>query len=203
MLKKYNILIPPIDKNILDLTSFEAEAFFKWYINHIDQRVEYLQQKSKCKLDYTVDSCYKLWRWFLHNAEIIASSETQQTYICSQIKSLPYAIQRCILDESAKEFSLQTKYVLRDIGMYAGELLVKQSNKLYWSYHTDKELDSFANMPLVMGFFDTSFRPPFPMRFEPNHMIEVIASNLFDGSQKNEDLLALIEKWLKKVPDIT
>lgn len=42
MLKKYNILIPPIDKNILDLTSFEADAFFKWYINHIDQRVEYL-----------------------------------------------------------------------------------------------------------------------------------------------------------------
>lgn len=65
---------------------------------------------------------------------------------------------------------------------------------------TDVEKDSFANMPLVIGFVDNNFNPPFNMQFEPNHMLGVIASKLLDNNHQYTDLKMLVERWKKKVP---
>lgn len=37
----YSILIPPLKSEIKDLTEKEAEDYFRWYMEHIPERVEY------------------------------------------------------------------------------------------------------------------------------------------------------------------
>ena len=84
--------------------------------------------------------------------------------------------------------------------MYVGQVLVELSPKIIWTYHTDVKKDSFANIPLIAGFFDLNFSPPFPMQFEPTHMVSVVAANLFDNTQTKYDLFNLCSEWSKLIP---
>ncbi|MFQ9515911.1 MAG: hypothetical protein ACLRZ9_08780 [Eubacterium sp.] len=105
-------------------------------------------------------------------------------------------------DNKLEHFSIQTEYILRDIGMYIGEMFVTNYSQIYWTFYTEPKSDFFVNQPLLLGFVDKSFIPPYQMEFEPIHMVGVKAANLFDGTEKNTDLLNLYLQWEKFVPQI-
>lgn len=193
----YEILIPPISKPFNKFTEAEAKKFFEWYIAHIPQRIDYLEKKSDCRLDMTFESMIPLWRWFLKCAEIENTPRRKLNELKRLLKNNP--MKDIILEDEKTQFSLQTEYILRDIGMYVGQALVTASNTLYWDYHTDIEQDSFANIPLVSGFFEFEVEPPFPIQFEPVHMVGVAAANLFDGTQKETDIFDLCNLWMDHV----
>ncbi len=67
-----------------------------------------------------------------------------------QLKNQPKEMNEDVLNEQAKQFSLETEYIIRDIAMYFGEVYVKNNTSIKWGYHTDVKLDSFANMPLLL-----------------------------------------------------
>ena len=79
-------------------------------------------------------------------------------------------------------------------------MFVTNFSALRWDYHTDIKRDSFANMPQIFGFINTSYIPPFEEQFEPIHYTEMQASNIFDNTQNEEDLYNLCLLWTQWIP---
>ena len=44
----YDILIPPIEKAFSKMSHKEAEAYFRWYVAQIPERIAYLSHTSSC-----------------------------------------------------------------------------------------------------------------------------------------------------------
>lgn len=177
----------------------EAEEYFRWYVAKIDERVKYLEEFSSVTLNYSVESLENIWGWFLKNAEIEKTPDIKLYEIRRQIKGKSKEIADDIMREQAEQFSLQTEYIMRDIAMYFGEVCVKNNDSISWGYHTDIKRDSFANMPILVGFEDRDFSPPFKAYFELNFIIEGLANNIFDGDQKRSDLLDMYKKWQRMI----
>ena len=195
----YDILIPPINKPFEKFNSSEAESYFKWHMSQLDNRIKYLQDYAGIALNYSVDSLIDIWGWFLKNAEIEKTPKIKMNEIKRQLKGQPKEISEAVLKEQSEQFSLETEYILRDIAMYFGEVYVKNNSSISWGYHTDVKADSFANMPLLVGFEDREFDPPFKAIFEPLHMLHVQACNIFDNNQSDKDLLNLYKTWQRMV----
>lgn len=195
----YDILIPPLKKPFEKFTPKEAEDYFIWHKNQLKNRIEYLQNFSGVNLNYSINSLNDIWNWFLKNAKIEKTPAIKIKELKSQLKNQPREIVNDILSEQSKQFSLETEYIMRDIAMYFGELYIRNNPSISWGFHTDVKVDSFANMPLLIGFEDRDFTPPFKVHFEPVFMIRGLACNLFDGEQKKEDLLDLYNKWQRMV----
>lgn len=191
----YDILIPPLSKPFDMLSLEEATNYFEWYINCIPKRIEYLRRVSNLQLDFSSESLVPLWNWLLKHAEIENTPKARLKEFNSQIKAMPYDIANTVLKENETQFSLQTEYILRDIAMYFGEVCVKNNQAIYWGFHTDTEKDSFANMPILMGFLDRDFSPPFQAEFDPTFTVRCIACNIFDGDATKQDLKYMYDKW--------
>ena len=195
----YNILIPPLNKPFRKFTQKEAENYFIWHKSQLKPRIEYLQNYACVDLNYSVDSLNNIWDWFIKIAEIEKTPKIKIKELKNQLKNQPKEIIEDVLNEQSKQFSLETEYIIRDIAMYFGEVYVRNNASITWGYHTDVKLDSFANMPLLVGFEDRDFKPPFKTHFEPVFMVRGVACNLFDGDQTKEDLSELYNKWQRMV----
>ena len=196
---EYDILVPPLQKSFEKMSPKEADEYFEWYIAKIDSRVKYLEKFASVTLDYSVKSLNNIWGWFLKNAEVEKTPEIQLKELRKQLKGQPKEIIDDIIDEQSVQFSLQTEYIIRDIAMYFGEVCIKNNSAISWGYHTNIKEDSFANMPVLMGFEDRDFNPPFNAYFELNFIIRGLASNIFDGDQKRSDLVDMYKKWQRLV----
>lgn len=195
----YDILIPPIQKPFEEFNLSETETYFKWYISQICNRIKYLQNYSDITLNYSVDSLVDIWGWFLRTAEIEKTSKSKMNEVRRQLKGQPKEIAEVVLKEQSEQFTLETEYIIRDIAMYFGEVYIKNNSAISWGYHTDVKADSFANMPLLVGFEDRDFDPPFKANFEPVEMLHIQACNIFDNSQSDKDLLNLYNTWKRMV----
>lgn len=180
---EYDICIPPLSKPYALLSSEEASDYFKWYVDKIPERIVYLSKIVSQKMGNREDrillspeSLVIVWKWFLS----VAKTE---------------------MDESGHlQLDLQTEYIIRDIGMYLGELFNSRHESINWSYYETPKADFFVNRPVLTGFLDKSVSPPFQMVFEPIHMVRVQASRILTDRQKEDDLLRVYKNWEEKIP---
>ncbi len=178
----YQVLIPPIDKEIRTLSETEAKQYFDWYVKQCPVRSVYLLQKAGVvsgaydRIVYTPDSLKKIWAWFQRIAAVGKDKDGE------------------------KKLTLLTEYIIRDVGMYLGETLTHNFSSLSWGYFTKPRNDFFVNTPGIMGFCDKQFAPPFPLFFDPIHMTGVQAAKILFGTGKKSDLYNLYMKWSDKVP---
>ena len=205
----YSILIPPLKSEIKDLTEKEAADYFRWYMEHIPERVEYLREKCAEQLNiflpkwkYEESELVLVWRFFIQMAEIDKSSKWTLLKERKEMmnKGYPKELIEDFLENSEEQLSLQTEYILRDIGMFVGEMFVQNSDKIYWGYYTKPKRDFFVNTPLLQGFEDHEVTPVFHDTFEPVHIARMQAMNLFDQTQTEEDLLNIYRKYRNKIP---
>ena len=182
----YDICIPPVNKPYALLNSKEAEAYFKWYMDKIPARIRYLSGKcsddlgiNRDRINLSPESLVIIWKWFLN----VAATENTEV--------------------NGLQFDLQTEYIVRDIGMFLGEMFRFNYESIKWSYFESPKTDFFVNKPLLIGFKDNSVFPPFDAVFEPIHMVRVQASKILNNQQKDNDLLKLYNKWSRKIPDET
>lgn len=205
----YDMLIPPLNKPFSELTAKEAETFFVWYTGKIPERIEYLSQCCARQLridvanfDLSPQSLIPLWHWFLDVAQTERTPKRQLEVLRKEYQKCPIPIdlQNYMLSQSRDQFSLQTEYILRDIGMYIGAVFVKNKPSIHWGFYGEPKTDCFTNKPVLIGFVDSGFNPPFNMVFEPIHMVGVQASNIWDGTQHECDLYDLYQRWLRFVP---
>jgi hypothetical protein len=194
----YDILIPKLDKNIYELTEKEAALYFEWFMAMLPERVAYVSNIctmelgiSADKLDCSPESLLLLWRWFLRraNTETVTYTEKNKDY-----KNFPSRIWK-----NERKLTLETEYILRDVGMYLGETFRNHNPNLYWTYYTQPRRDFFVNHPLLKGFVERAFGQPFEASFEPIHMAGVQAAKIMNKTAKEVDLFNLYNMWVQKI----
>lgn len=189
----YDILIPPLEKSIFQLNEREAGDYYEWFIQNIPGRIAYLSDKCTSdlrirsdRMDLSPESLLLLWKWFRRKAKTETVVRTIETTAGGQTQ------------KKERQLTLQTEYILRDIGMYFGETFVKNYEGIYWTYYTKPKRDFFVNHPLLKGFVDRAYDPPFEMCFEPIHMAGVQAAKILTRESTNSDLLKLYQWWAER-----
>lgn len=205
----YFPLVPPINKPFEKMNSIEANAYFDWFVAHVDERSEYIREIVATDLhiplealDYSIQSLVYIWRWFL---KIVDFKKTPKSILRNIKKELKANNEgedfiKLVIQESELDLSVRSHYIIRDIGMYVGKMFVTNYPSLRWDYHTNTKQDSFANIPQIFGFLDTEYEPPFEPQFEPIHFAEMQAGNIFDKTQDENDLYNICSRWLKWIP---
>lgn len=202
---EYEPLLMPINKPFQEMTKKEADAYYEWFLSKIDERSEYLREvisKSlhiqREQLDFTLDSTVLIWKWFLGVAEL---TKTPQGVLDNLRKGLLGQQQSFIdhmVEQSRVELSVCTEYILRDIGMYLGKMFVSNYENLSWTIRYKPKSYIYVNMPLVVGFIDD--KPEYPKPFhpvlEPIDLARTPAMNIFDGTQKENDLYERCREWI-------
>ena len=196
----YEICIPPLKKPCCEFNHEEAEAFFQWHMAHIDERISYLrsvleEENAPRKLDLSPESLMPIWRWFLSVAEIeqTPTDRLEELEALWLSKNIPFT--EDWLRRSQQQFSLETEYILRDIGMYLGQVFVLNHPEITWTYYETPKTDFFVNIPLLSGFYDMHFSPPFRMFFVLFYMSGVQAARMFRGAQSENDLFRIYKRW--------
>ena len=193
----YEILIPPLDKPVNRLTRAEAQAFFDWYTGKLDERTDYLRRYTRIDLDYTPASLVPLWKWFLRNAKIEKTPAPRLEELKQQLAGSPLA--DIVLKDNARQFSLETAYIIRDIGMYWGQVFVRNHPSIRWGFYTAPKRDMFVNQPLLLGFPNEVLPVKEGPPFEPVHMTQVQACKLYRKNASKYDLLTIHRIWADKI----
>lgn len=194
----YDILIPKLGKHIYQLNETEAASYFKWFVENIPKRTNYISCVcatelgiSNEKMDFTPGSLVLLWKWFLKRAktEVVITENGGTKNFLDSIRT------------NKRQLTLETEYIIRDIGMYLGETFRRNNSNIYWTYYTKPRRDFFVNSPLLKGFVDNTFGKPFDACFEPVHMTHIQAIKILKGTAKNTDLFDLYHLWANKTGD--
>lgn len=195
---KYEIQVPPLDKPFDQLTRAEAQAFFDWYTGQLEARTAYLRQYTGLKLDHSPESLVRLWKWFLRHAQIEDTPPERLDSLKQQLSSSPLV--ETVLQEQARQFTLETECVIWDIGMYWGQTFVLNHPSIYWGFYSAPKRDLFVNRPLLLGFPNEVFPEKEGPPFEPVHMTHVQASRLLRSEASGYDLLNVHMVWADKIP---
>lgn len=205
--KNYEPLIIPINKAFHELTKGEAQEYFDWYLNHIDARSEYLRSKVANgldipieTLDFSFESLKLVWKWFLQVAEISMTPKSLLKKIEKSLSGQPQSYINHMLEQSKEELSVFTEYVLRDIGMYLGEVFEGNYPQLKWTYKISPQSDVHVNQPIIIWFIDETYTKPFYPELEPIDLARTPAMNLFDNTQRENDLFEWSKKWEQWIP---
>ena len=196
--KTYDVLLPPVVKSLDTLTPKEAHVYFDWFVSKIDERTVYLKNYTELQLDNSPESLVDLWAWFLRNAEIEATPIEQMEAFRKKLEEANIPMKEAILKERAKQFTFETECMIRDIGMYWGEIFVKTHPSVYWGYYTKPKNDLFVNRPVLLGFPNEIKKKKKGVPFEPVHMAHIRACRLFDGKATKKDLLEIHNVWESK-----
>lgn len=193
----YDILIPKLGKSIFKLTEEEAAAYFEWYMEQVPQRVSYVSQVCAKELhipvermDCSPESLLLLWKWFRKRAK------TEPAILSEEEKKHPAYANGMF--HNTRQLTLETEYIIRDIGMYLGETIRKNHPQIYWAYNTKPKRSMFVNHPLLKGFVDMTTGVPFQAEFEPIHMAGVQASKILLHKSRETDLYDIYIIWSQK-----
>lgn len=195
----YDILIPPLGKSIYQLNEQEAADYFAWYQEKIPERVAYVSKVCATelgipeeRLDCSPESLMLLWKWFRRRAKtepaVHADAETGKSKAPDELFA------------NKRQLTLETEYIIRDIGMYLGETFRKNHPCIFWTYYTKPTRDFFVNHPLLKGFVDRTCGKSFDACFEPIHMTHVQAARILNHTSKDTDLLRIYKIWAEKMP---
>lgn len=195
----YDILIPKLEKNIFSLSETETAEYFSWYMAQIPDRVAYVSKICAKelrippeKMDCSPESLLLLWKWFRRRAKT-ESVPRQTRQENKKNKTFPTNIWN-----NPRQLTLETEYILRDIGMYLGETFRKNHSNIYWTYYTKPRRDFFVNHPLLKGFAEIVNGEPVPICFEPIHMAGVQASKILKNKSNDSDLYNLYQWWAER-----
>jgi len=205
-MRAYQPLIPPFDKPPIMFSAAEAKQYFGWYMEHLDERCEYIIEKaaaglgcSKSVFDYSFDSLIPLWRWFLSDAETEVRSRERAELIrgCYAQNASQLDFFADLINDRRDEplLSVYSEMVLRDVGMYWGQTFYKNCpDVLKWGYKRTPKNYIHVNEPLLMGFVNIYDRngqrlaKPYKLDFEPIHYARVQAMNVLDKTATERDI---------------
>ena len=202
----YELLVPPFGAVPEKLKPRQVKEYFEWYISQVPLRVNYL--KAKCseslgikidKINSSPESLIQIWKWFLKICEIENTPIDTISKYKETMKGMPESFIEHMANYGRTRFSITTEYIIRDIGMYFGNLLIFNHPSLFWGYYTKPKSDFFVNKPVIQGFEDSNFDPPYRPSFEPIHMVTVQAAKIFKKEISKFDLYNLYLVWRKYV----
>lgn len=169
---EYHVIEVPLVPRHSAMTIREAKAYFNWFMQIKEERIQYLRTKcaealncSVEELDFSRESLVLIWRFFLSIATIeeMPPDEPIEAFMS------PRLIKQGITPESLfgrpeKRLTHFTEMLLIDVGMYYGETLVRNHPCLKWELHRGKDVN--FNRPVISGFVDL-YNPKYHPRVNP------------------------------------
>lgn len=196
----YDVLVPKLGKNIFKLNEKETAEYFEWFMDQVPQRIAYVSRICAKELriplermDNSPESLLLLWKWFRKRAK------TEPIILSEEEKKSPAYENGMFCTK--RQLTLETEYIIRDIGMYLGETFRKNHPQIYWTYYTKPKNSFFTNHPLLKGFVEITDGVPFYAEFEPIHMAGIQARKILLKRSKDTDLFNLYTIWVEKTGD--
>ena len=191
----YDFSISPQGYDYCSMTEKDAEEHFYWFLANVPLRIKYLNSfcAGSVKLDFSYESLIDLWKFFLSIAKIEVIPEDIRKELQKKYSSFG--------DDfvGTHRLSTSTEYLVRDIGIYLSEVFKKTSSKIYWSFSISPKSYFFVNRPMLAGFVDTNFDPPFLCECDPIHLVGVQASKLLSCDHDKNDLYNMALVWKEKI----
>ena len=134
---QYNGMTPPFDLiPFEDMKKKQAEQYFVWYIDTIEQRIQNLEKyinltETHMVLDKTPNSLIELWDWFSNHIEVCTKDDIMS---------------------DRRKLSLNTIMIAVDISAYFGEVFIKNNPNIYWGYLSKPKKLHGVNRPRLLGF---------------------------------------------------
>ena len=151
---QYNGMTQPFELiSFEDMKKKQAEQYFVWYIDTIEQRIQNLEKYinltgTRMVLDKTPNSLIELWDWFSNHIEVCTKDE-QELMLESAMR--PDWIKAHIMSDRRK-LSLNTIMIAVDISAYFGEVFIKNNPNIYWGYLSKPKKLHGVNRPRLLGF---------------------------------------------------
>ncbi len=201
--RNYRLCTFPIGSAYFELSMQESKDNFDQFMHMIPERIDYLTVRCASDLrmpvqmlDMSPESLILIWRWFLQNACVVDKGKREMNELQKHFGHLGESF------IGRKRLSAVTQFVLQDIGMYLGEVFVRNCSSIHWELCAAPKNSVFINRPVLAGFVDNSYTPPFCNIFEPVHMAGVQAAKLLaDTDPQDEDLYHVYMQWEKYTHD--
>ena len=198
---KYDLLIPPLGLECSKMTPKQAKENFNWFISKIPERMEYFRKRCSSdmnidieKLDFSTQSFLHVWTWFLKTAQVEKTPKNEVEKM--KVKYAQFGDTWI----EYERFSVATEYILRDIAMYLGQAFLHLGDFITWSYVTKPKNLIHVNSPILVGFVDNRYDPPFRPQFDPIGAVRGQALKLLSKEVKETDLLDIFTKWTEYIP---
>lgn len=151
---QYNGMTPPFELiSFEDMKKKQAEQYFVWYIDTIEQRIQNLEKYinltgTRMVLDKTPNSLIELWDWFSNHIEVCTKDKQE---LMLELTMRPDWIKARIMSDRRK-LSLNTIMITVDISAYFGEVFIKNNPNIYWGYLSKPKKLHGVNRPRLLGF---------------------------------------------------
>ena len=151
---QYNGMTPPFELiSFEDMKKKQAEQYFVWYIDTIEQRIQNLEKYinltgTHMVLDKMPNSLIELWDWFSNHIEVCTKDEQE---LMLELAMRPNWIKAHIMSDRRK-LSLNTIMIAVDISAYFGEVFIKNNPNIYWGYLSKPKKLHGVNRPRLLGF---------------------------------------------------
>lgn len=131
----------------------QAEQYFQWYIDTLDERLCRLQKYimetgSVIVLDKTPESLIGLWEWFEPRIELCRKTEKE---LEEEINGCPEKMTHHVL-ENPNKLSTETVTVAWDIAAYFGTVVIENNAQIRWGYLSTPRKLNGVNRPRLLGF---------------------------------------------------
>ncbi|MCC6146909.1 MAG: hypothetical protein IT308_05015 [Anaerolineaceae bacterium] len=189
MKKEYKIIQLPFPLRFKEMDRSEAEYYYKWFQNQIQNRIceltHYIQSTSGFESwdsDYTPTSLDKLGVWLYEHVTTRERSKIEIENIYSKSPDWFRAIQIPDYDISFLTVSLSI-----DIAMYLSQVMQKNIAGLRWKMVTKPRSSDNYQQPVLYG--------KGKMVFNPVNIIITYAYGIARGSKGPERLRELYDIW--------
>jgi hypothetical protein len=138
------------------MTPKEAKEYFEWFKENIPAEMETLRRvvPKKISLDFSPESLIPLEKWFLPAR---AYKKLPKKQIMEDYANAPdYILEEMLRSRYAPTW--QTVTIAAMVGVYLGEVFVRNDKDLYWGYVKKPKSDVHFNMPVVYGFSPPSMK---------------------------------------------
>lgn len=131
----------------------QAEQYYRWYMDTLDERVCRLQKHimetgNTLVLDKTPESLIGLWEWFEPRIELCQKTDLE---LEDEAKGFSERMRYHVM-ENSKKLSAETVTIAWDIAAYFGEVVIVNNPQIRWGYlSTPKKLNG-VNRPRLLGF---------------------------------------------------
>ncbi len=157
----YEMMIPPFERvDFIEMNKKQAQEYFEWYMNQIEDRITMLLTKIKmdgvnAEFDFSEESLIPLWEWYEKKISLrmLDNSEYQD-----RVNKYPEWMKQYI---SEKDLSFETIMFGIDVSLYFAEVIIRNNgDKIKWGYFTKPKNRSSVNEPTLLGFkYDKDLNP--------------------------------------------
>ena len=174
----------------------ELQDYYNLYMSSIESYISDLEKTvrnspgfEKWSADFTPDSLILLNRWFRLNVKTRKMSKEE---IDAERESITDENLKRTVEIEDWEFTDDTKVIIIKIGMYFGEVFIKNNPTLKWHLYVNTSRNNmYFGQPVISGFEHS--------HFAPLHMIDVQASKIVDERGDERSLYDLYQYWIEDV----